>query len=231
MYPESLELEDINHWILFVSRNGIKDLTLENFDRDDPFKLPTQLYSCMELEHLKLEHCCFRRSPSFQGFPNLRSLVFSNVGFLGYTFGEFISWSPRLEILKFRVFGRTKEVKISKIAKLRNLKTLSLSWFSFDFEITIKSSSIFQLMGLPKLQEFALDFWMCTRLLKVMGIVLSTESMLDAPTRGGANGVAGGCWASPNWPPLSYIMFKLVIYLLMKKKICKDGKESERLAY
>ncbi|GJY90685.1 F-box/FBD/LRR-repeat protein-like protein [Tanacetum coccineum] len=162
MENELLELEDINHWILFVSRNGIKDLTLENFDRDDPFKLPTQLYSCMELEHLKLEHCCFRRSPSFQGFPNLRSLDFSNVGFLGYTFGEFISWSPRLEILKFRVFGRTKEVKISKIAKLRNLKTLSLSWFSFDFEITIKSSSIFQLMGLPKLQEFALDFWMCT---------------------------------------------------------------------
>nr|GEU94817.1 hypothetical protein [Tanacetum cinerariifolium] len=162
MYSELLELEDINHWILFVSRNGIKDLSLENFDQDDPFKLPTQLYSCMELEHLKLEHCCFLHSPSFQGFPNLQSLDFSNVGFQGYTFGEFISRSPLLEILKFREVGRTKEVKIVEIAKLRNLKTLSLSWFSFDFEMTIKSSSIFQLMGLPKLQELALDFWMCT---------------------------------------------------------------------
>ncbi|PWA96385.1 F-box domain, Leucine-rich repeat domain, L domain-like protein [Artemisia annua] len=159
--PELLDNEDINHWILFVSRNGIKDLTLEYFDRDHPFKLPTQLYSCMQLEHLKLEHCCFRHSPSFQGFPNLRSLDFSNVGFQSYTFGEFISRSPLLEILKFREFGRTKEVKTDEIAKLRNLKTLSLSWFSFDGQMTIKSSSIFQLMGLPKLQELSFDFWMC----------------------------------------------------------------------
>ena len=110
---------------------------------------------------MKLEHCYFRHSPSFRGFPNLRSLDFSNVGFQSYTFDEFISLSPLLEILKFREFGRTKEVKTDEIAKLRNLKTLSLSWFSFDWEMTIKSSSIFQLMGLPKLQELSFDFWMC----------------------------------------------------------------------
>ncbi|GKD24851.1 putative F-box-like domain superfamily protein [Tanacetum coccineum] len=161
-----LNIEDIDHWILFISRNGIKDLTLENADEDDLFKLPTQLYSCMELEHLKLENCCFRHSPSFRGFPNLLSLDFSNVEFQSYTFGEFISRSPLLEILKFRELGLgiTNAVKISDIAKLRNLKTLSLSWSSFDFEMTIKSSSIFQLVGLPKLQELALDFWMCDTL-------------------------------------------------------------------
>nr|GEU51414.1 hypothetical protein [Tanacetum cinerariifolium] len=116
---EMLDAEDIIHWISFVSRNGIKDLTLENPSRDELY-----IYQ-------------------------------------SYTFGEFITMSPLLEILKYRDFVTTKEVKLVEIAKLRNLKTLSLDWFALEHQMIIKSSSIFQLKGLPKLQELGLNFLCC----------------------------------------------------------------------
>ena len=161
IYPEMLDAEDINHWISFVSRNGIKDFTLEHPDRDELYMLPTQLCTCMELKYLKLENCFFRHSPSFRGFQNLLSLDLSNVRFQSYTFGEFITMCPLLEILKFIDFDGTKEVKLDEIAELRNLKTLSLSWSALEHRMTIKRDSIFQLKGLPKLQELVLDFQCC----------------------------------------------------------------------
>ncbi|KAM0030759.1 putative F-box domain-containing protein [Helianthus debilis subsp. tardiflorus] len=67
-----LDAEDINHWILFLSRKGIKDLTIRNRD-ETPLMLPTHLFSCLVLKHVHLFNCCFNPPPSFHGFPNLLS--------------------------------------------------------------------------------------------------------------------------------------------------------------
>ncbi|XP_028081097.1 F-box/FBD/LRR-repeat protein At1g13570-like [Camellia sinensis] len=43
---------DIDRWILFLSRNGIKDLTLDN-SNNKPYNLHSYIYSCPELTRLK----------------------------------------------------------------------------------------------------------------------------------------------------------------------------------
>ncbi|KAK9078029.1 hypothetical protein SSX86_002086 [Deinandra increscens subsp. villosa] len=152
-YPASLE--DISHWVLFLSRKGIEDLTLRKEFRPQ-LKLPTHLFSCLELKHLKLVNCCFEPLTSFHGFPNLLSLELDNVQFESERFGELC---PALESLKVASPFRNSKVKPAEIGKHANLKTLSL--FLCNLE-NIGSNSIFELVGfLPKLQELHLDFMSC----------------------------------------------------------------------
>ncbi|KAI7754362.1 hypothetical protein M8C21_006050 [Ambrosia artemisiifolia] len=153
-----LDVEDINNWILFLSRNGIKDLTLckENGPR---LKLPTHLFSCLELKHLKLVSCCFDPPTSFHGFPNLLSLELRSVQFESENFGKFFTQCPALEILNFGFTFPVGNVKLAEIAKLANLKVLSLLLFSLDNTMITSSSSIFELVdSFPKLEELHLDF-------------------------------------------------------------------------
>ncbi|KAI3796249.1 hypothetical protein L1987_38916 [Smallanthus sonchifolius] len=173
---------DIAHWILFLSRNGVKDLTIMKM-HGAPLKLPTHLFSCLELKHLKLFYCCFDPPPSFHGFPNLLSLELGLVQFESSKFEEFITRCPSLEILNMRYrrffleiwmlhpqgsemmnmdnFSLGK-VKLIDIAKLANLKMLSLPLFHLDNMMITNSNSIFEILCfLPKLQELELDFVKC----------------------------------------------------------------------
>ncbi|KAJ0439789.1 putative F-box domain, leucine-rich repeat domain superfamily, F-box-like domain superfamily [Helianthus annuus] len=151
-----LNNEDISHWILFLSRKGIKDLTIQ---KSNPplLKLPIHLFSCLELKHLKLFNCCLNPPPTFHGFPNLLSLELCKVEFKSGKFGDFFTRSLVLEILdmsfaNFNCFG-----KIAEIANLASLKILSLLLRNFDY--TLSSSTIFELLGfLPKIQQLHLDF-------------------------------------------------------------------------
>ncbi|MFS7949313.1 hypothetical protein Hanom_Chr06g00570071 [Helianthus anomalus] len=74
--------------MLFLSRKGVKDITLckENGPR---LWLPTHLFSCLELKHLKLNYCDFDPPASFDGFPNLLSLELHIVQFESGKFVEF----------------------------------------------------------------------------------------------------------------------------------------------
>ncbi|XP_071706864.1 F-box/FBD/LRR-repeat protein At1g13570-like isoform X2 [Rutidosis leptorrhynchoides] len=84
------------------------------------------------------------------------SLVFGS-----YTYGEFISRCPLLESLKID-FDTTYEIKRSEIAKLENLKVLSLRLCNLDNMTKITRSGFFQLMRFfPKLQELCLCFKNC----------------------------------------------------------------------
>ncbi|KAK9058718.1 hypothetical protein SSX86_023560 [Deinandra increscens subsp. villosa] len=155
-----LDDEDIHHCILFLSTKGIKDLTLK-FRDDTPVKLPTHLFSCLELEHLNLHNCHFQSHPppNFHGFPNLLSFELRVRFQENSELVKLFTWCPLLEILKLDNFNSHGKVKLVEIAKLKNLKLLSLT--SCDFaDANIKSSStIFELLGsLPKLQEFDLCF-------------------------------------------------------------------------
>ncbi|XP_076919828.1 F-box/FBD/LRR-repeat protein At1g13570-like [Bidens hawaiensis] len=150
-----VEDEDIIHWISFLSTKGIKDVTLV-YAGEEPFKLPTHFFSCLELKHLTLINCYFNPLPTFHGFPNLLSLVVRLDLRENTRVGEVITRCPLLEILKLDSLGK---VKLAEIAKLENLKILSLSLSDLDIH---SSRPIIELLGsLPKLQQLELDFENC----------------------------------------------------------------------
>ncbi|GJT82998.1 F-box/FBD/LRR-repeat protein-like protein [Tanacetum coccineum] len=136
-----------------------QEFTLKNMN-ETPLELPSHLFSCRELKHLKLYNCYVCPKSGFQGFQSLLCLDLSEVVFEGYTCGELISRCPSLEILKLRsnTGGKIKQVEL---AKLGNLKVLILQLRELvNKETIITSSSIFQIIGLfPKLQKLNLNFW------------------------------------------------------------------------
>ncbi|KAJ0837887.1 putative F-box domain, leucine-rich repeat domain superfamily, F-box-like domain superfamily [Helianthus annuus] len=152
------DVENINHWILFLSTKGIKDLTLAISMNETQVKLPTHLFACLELKHLNLTNCWFHPPHSFHGFPNLLSLKLSMVQFESSELGEILARCPSLEILDMRLLFYKSKVKVVDIAKSKNLKILSVSLRNID-DVMISSSTIFELVGsLPKLQVLDLDF-------------------------------------------------------------------------
>ncbi|KAJ0837876.1 putative F-box domain, FBD domain, leucine-rich repeat domain superfamily [Helianthus annuus] len=156
------DADDMDNWILFLSRRGLKDLTLNNWG-PTPLNLPTHLFSCVELKHLKLRNCSFSLPPTFHGFPNLLSLYLRVEFEDNIQLGEFFTRCPLLEKLTMDDLFEMEKVNIVEIAKQKNLKILSLKFHDSDDETTTASSSnIFELVGsLPKLQELHLDFEEC----------------------------------------------------------------------
>ncbi|KAI3730103.1 hypothetical protein L6452_18779 [Arctium lappa] len=154
-------VKDINHWILFLSTKGIKEFTLINMRPAEPVKLPNHLFLCLGLKHLKLRNCCLHPVPGFHCFPKLVAFEFDQVTFNDRSckYGEFITrCCPLLEILKFSFYTPNGEVKLGEIAKLVNLKSLSL-WFCKLGDMVVTSSDIIQLVGsLPKLETLNVDF-------------------------------------------------------------------------
>ncbi|KAJ0837873.1 putative F-box domain, FBD domain, leucine-rich repeat domain superfamily [Helianthus annuus] len=155
------DADDMDNWILFLSRRGLKDLTLMSWDAN-PLELPACLFSCVELKHLKLRNCSFSLPPTFRGFPNLLSLDLC-VEFEDNTqLGEFFTRCPLLEKLTMDDLFEMDKVNIVEIAKQENLKIVSLKFHDSDDETATSSSNIFELVGsLPKLQELHLDFEEC----------------------------------------------------------------------
>lgn len=91
---------DISPWISFVSRNGVKSLTLFNDNNDEPlFRLPTYFFSFVGLENLTLDHCNIGHLPSLKGLRNLLSLTLYGVVFEAGIFQEFVACCPLLENL------------------------------------------------------------------------------------------------------------------------------------
>ncbi|XP_076884208.1 F-box/FBD/LRR-repeat protein At1g13570-like [Bidens hawaiensis] len=156
-----LDDEDINDWILFLSNKGVKDITLWN-KKTRTFKLSAHLFSCLELKHLKLVHCCFDPSSGFHGFPNLLRLELLRVRFKTGKIGKFFTGCPALMFLDLYLRSHVGSVKLGEIAKLKNLKSLSLNLFNLERTAMTSSSGIFELVGsLPKLQGLHLDFSYC----------------------------------------------------------------------
>ena len=155
-----VDVEDISKCVLFSSQKEIQEFTLKNMD-ETPLELPTYLFSCLKLKHLKLFNCHFCPESSFQGFPCLLSLYLSEVEFGSYKCGKFLAGCPLLEILKLRS-NTDGEINRDEIEKLENLKVLILPLSELVSMAMITSSGIFQLIDyFPKLQELNLNFWMC----------------------------------------------------------------------
>lgn len=80
---------DIDHWMLFLSINGIK-----------------------ELNHLELHGCIFKPPPAFDGFNNLKSLDLQRMTFVECTFESIIFSCLLLERLPSVNFEEHTDIKI-----------------------------------------------------------------------------------------------------------------------
>ncbi|KAH7834272.1 hypothetical protein Vadar_014449 [Vaccinium darrowii] len=69
---------EIDQLILFVSDNAIEDFELRIW-KGELYKLPSSLYSSLQLKHLNLHSCMLKPPPGFGGFTNLRSLYLYEV--------------------------------------------------------------------------------------------------------------------------------------------------------
>lgn len=84
--------------VSFVSNNGIREFTL-HIQNGGPYRLPSTLFSCPQLEHLDLVSCVFKPRLAFKGFTRLLSLVFNEVVIPGDVLSSLISSYPLLERL------------------------------------------------------------------------------------------------------------------------------------
>ncbi|XP_071732920.1 F-box/FBD/LRR-repeat protein At1g13570-like [Rutidosis leptorrhynchoides] len=155
------DVDDINTWVMFLSRKGLKEFTLKNMHVTP--KLSSHIFSCVNLENLTLHNCSLCYPPTFCGLPNLLCLDLYRVAFENGSLGEIIIRSPSLEILKFNHIGK---IKLVEIAKLKNLKNLLLPLCLLGQTIiksSLITSSLIPDIGsyLPNLQVLFLDFQNC----------------------------------------------------------------------
>ncbi|XP_049349524.1 F-box/FBD/LRR-repeat protein At1g13570-like [Solanum verrucosum] len=94
----SLRHSVISEWMLFLSKNGVKDLTLHN-TKNVPYRLPSFMYA-IELERLYLSKCVCRLPGNFRGFHKLKFLKLNLV--LVRHDETSILWMPNLLKLHFR---------------------------------------------------------------------------------------------------------------------------------
>ncbi|XP_031113544.1 F-box/FBD/LRR-repeat protein At1g13570-like isoform X2 [Ipomoea triloba] len=72
---------NIDLWILYLSRNGLREFTVENSSRD-LYTLPSYVFLCQELIELELSNCIFKQPcGTIRSFQNLKVLFLIEVAF------------------------------------------------------------------------------------------------------------------------------------------------------
>ncbi|XP_019160014.1 PREDICTED: F-box/FBD/LRR-repeat protein At1g13570-like [Ipomoea nil] len=72
---------NIDPWILYLSRNGLRELTLKNSSRD-LYALPSYVFLCQQLTYLNLSNCIFKQPcGTIRSFQNLKVLILTKVAF------------------------------------------------------------------------------------------------------------------------------------------------------
>ncbi|XP_077226137.1 F-box/FBD/LRR-repeat protein At1g13570-like isoform X2 [Tasmannia lanceolata] len=173
---------DLDRWLHFLSRQGIKEIILQFFD-GDYYQLPSSLFSCQEMYHLRLESCIFNIPPSFEGFHCLKTLYLDNVTFPNVELEILISKSPLLERLTYIDVSHPCRLKINA-PNLQYLFIISyLDAFSFEntpvlasafiylfptknFDIHLETCSLTNVLScLPNIKKLLVDM----HFLKVLG--------------------------------------------------------------
>ncbi|CAI0552735.1 unnamed protein product [Linum tenue] len=111
---------EIDQWLLFLSRSGIKELVLE-LGEGEWFRIPSCLFNCKKLTRLELCRCEFEPPPSFKGFLYLKSLNLYQVLVGPEAIESLISSCPVLENLSLSYFD-----SLALTVRAPNLKYLCL---------------------------------------------------------------------------------------------------------
>ncbi|KAI3826794.1 hypothetical protein L1987_00850 [Smallanthus sonchifolius] len=113
--------QEIDQWILFLSRNGVREFFLANSCRR--YELPSYLFSCLELRTLHLVNCILKPPLEFQRFPNLEFLSLRYIDF-GANSGRTVIDLPRLKILLMAKCTNAYNFNI-KATKLQTLNVIA----------------------------------------------------------------------------------------------------------
>ncbi|KVI00484.1 F-box domain, cyclin-like protein [Cynara cardunculus var. scolymus] len=111
--------QEVDQWMLFLSRNGVRELVLINANW--LYLLPSHVFSCSELRNLKLANCIFKSPLGFVGFPYLEDVFLRNVVF-GTNFSGAMVNLPRLRKLTLHSCTHVYNLDINA----PNLQCLSL---------------------------------------------------------------------------------------------------------
>ncbi|XP_031111876.1 F-box/FBD/LRR-repeat protein At1g13570-like [Ipomoea triloba] len=80
-YVDMTHYPYVDRWILYLSRNGLRKLTLDNSSHG-LYALPSYVFLCQELTHLRLSNCIFKRPCGATGsFHSLKKLSLNQVAF------------------------------------------------------------------------------------------------------------------------------------------------------
>ncbi|KAJ0256926.1 F-box/FBD/LRR-repeat protein [Hirschfeldia incana] len=161
---------DIDQWLLFLSRNGIKELVLELGEGE--FRVPSCLFKCSKLTRLELCHCEFDPPKSFNGFSSLKSLNLHQILVSPEAIESLISGCPLLEFLSLSYFdslvlsisapnlmylyldGEFKDIFLENTPKL---VTISVSMYMHEDVADFEQSSDYNLVkflgGVPLLEK------------------------------------------------------------------------------
>ncbi|KAK7309947.1 hypothetical protein RJT34_07103 [Clitoria ternatea] len=111
---------EIDQWILFLSRNDIKELVME-LGEGEFFRIPSSLFNCRKLTRLDLSRCELDPPPTFKGFMCLKTLNLHQVLISPDTVENLICSCPLLESLSLAYFDN-----LALTIRAPNLKYLNL---------------------------------------------------------------------------------------------------------
>ncbi|KAJ9709498.1 hypothetical protein PVL29_001127 [Vitis rotundifolia] len=94
---------DIDQWILFLSRNDVKEILLE-LGECEWFTVPSCLFSCQKLTRLELVRCELHPPLTFKGFLHLKILNLHQVSITCEAIQSLVSSCPLLECLSLSYF-------------------------------------------------------------------------------------------------------------------------------
>ncbi|XP_071718548.1 F-box/FBD/LRR-repeat protein At1g13570-like [Rutidosis leptorrhynchoides] len=123
--------QEVNQWILSLSRDGVKELVLIN--KNQRYRLPCYFFSCLDLRMLELENCLIKPPLDFQGFLYLEDLVLRNIEFGANSNGTIINL-PQL-----------KKLKMDECTNVYNFKIKSTKLFQLVLR-TCPAATLLQLL-------------------------------------------------------------------------------------
>ncbi|CAM8899425.1 unnamed protein product [Rhodiola kirilowii] len=162
---------DLSSWMLFVSQNEIKELTIQA-ENVCKVRLPSYIFQCNELQHLNLNVRALDLHPpqDFRGFCNLLSLDLS--GFLyGGDISNLVSKCPLLERLSLdctycthpvvidapRLLFLHAHCKLNAFLKLKNVCSLTAISLQFSIPGRLNLCDLFNVFGsVPKVETVTL---------------------------------------------------------------------------
>ncbi|KAF8407748.1 hypothetical protein HHK36_006883 [Tetracentron sinense] len=116
----------IDAWILFLSRNGVKELTI-NYRGEKYYRAPYSFFSCQAINCLNLLYCILEPPSVFKGFSHLKSLNLHSVTLSDEVLETIISNCIALERLRL--------IELRGCTRLK-IWGLNLQHFDFQGELT-----------------------------------------------------------------------------------------------
>ncbi|KAM7461915.1 hypothetical protein LguiA_030036 [Lonicera macranthoides] len=184
---------EMDLWILILSRNGIKDLTLHN-THSQPYKLPCYLFSCTELTSLDLYNFTIPVPPlDFRGFRNLNELFLVKIS-LSPKIRSHSRSCMELFVALCKEVEQQKDfdlmVLLSNITEIRRLRldgfSLKVSTFTNEGMQQVlnymEASGHFDMAVLDKLQTVKLKSCISKAALQFAKLLLSCSPSLEQMT-------------------------------------------------